>query len=211
MRLLAHNRAVVAAASAVAVLSAATVAPLAVAGTVPPTAGADVVEAASAPQVPSLDDALQTIERRERAAAAAERKAARERREAKAEARRERVREQRREAAAQRSARAAQRAAVDPRSLAAAMAAERYGWGADQFQCLDSLWVKESNWNHTAQNPSSGAYGIPQSLPGDKMSSHGPDWQTNPATQISWGLDYISQVYGTPCGAWAHSQSVGWY
>ncbi|MDT0327931.1 aggregation-promoting factor C-terminal-like domain-containing protein [Nocardiopsis lambiniae] len=86
------------------------------------------------------------------------------------------------------------------------------GWPASEFSdCLEPLWEKESNWNHTAQNPSSGAYGIPQSLPGNKMASHGSDWQTNPATQISWGIDYIKGRYGTPCGAWSHSQSVGWY
>ncbi|WP_460545996.1 aggregation-promoting factor C-terminal-like domain-containing protein [Glycomyces halotolerans] len=85
------------------------------------------------------------------------------------------------------------------------------GWGLDQFSCLESLWDRESNWNETAQNPSSGAYGIPQSLPGDKMASHGDDWRTNPATQIAWGLDYISGRYGTPCGAWSHSESNGWY
>lgn len=86
-----------------------------------------------------------------------------------------------------------------------------YGWGDDQFSCLVSLWQKESNWNYLAQNASSGAYGIPQALPGSKMASAGADWQTNPATQISWGLGYISGRYGSPCGAWAHSQSVGWY
>lgn len=86
-----------------------------------------------------------------------------------------------------------------------------YGWGADQFGCLDALWTKESGWNYQATNPSSGAYGIPQSLPGSKMASHGADWRTNPATQIAWGLDYIAGRYGTPCGAWDHSQSVGWY
>ncbi|WP_026119872.1 aggregation-promoting factor C-terminal-like domain-containing protein [Nocardiopsis ganjiahuensis] len=86
------------------------------------------------------------------------------------------------------------------------------GWDADQFHgCLEPLWEKESNWNHTAQNPSSGAYGIPQSLPGDKMASHGSDWQTNPATQISWGLSYIKDRYGNPCGAWSHSQANNWY
>ena len=86
------------------------------------------------------------------------------------------------------------------------------GWSSDQFSdCLEPLWEKESNWNHTAENPSSGAYGIPQSLPGDKMASHGDDWRTNPATQIAWGLDYIKDRYGTPCDAWSHSQSVGWY
>jgi hypothetical protein len=85
------------------------------------------------------------------------------------------------------------------------------GWGEGEFNCLVSLWNKESGWNTYAQNPSSGAYGIPQALPGNKMASAGADWQTNPATQISWGLGYISGRYGTPCGAWSHSQSVGWY
>ncbi|MCH6229991.1 lytic transglycosylase domain-containing protein [Microbacterium sp. CFH 31415] len=87
----------------------------------------------------------------------------------------------------------------------------RYGWGDDQFGCLVSLWNKESGWNYRAYNASSGAYGIPQALPGSKMGSAGADWQTNPATQIAWGLGYISGRYGTPCGAWGHSQSVGWY
>jgi hypothetical protein len=86
-----------------------------------------------------------------------------------------------------------------------------YGWGDDQFGCLVSLWNKESGWNYQAYNRSSGATGIPQALPGSKMASAGADWQTNPATQISWGLGYISGRYGTPCGAWSHSQSVGWY
>lgn len=85
------------------------------------------------------------------------------------------------------------------------------GWGADQFTCLVNLWEKESNWNYTAANPSSGAYGIPQSLPGNKMATAGADWQTNPATQIKWGLGYISERYQTPCGAWNHSVAVGWY
>lgn len=86
-----------------------------------------------------------------------------------------------------------------------------YGWGADQLSCLVSLWEKESNWNSTAENPSSGAYGIPQSLPGNKMASAGSDWRTNPATQIKWGLGYIKDRYKTPCGAWNHSIQVGWY
>ena len=85
------------------------------------------------------------------------------------------------------------------------------GWGADEFNCLVALWNRESGWNVYAHNASSGAYGIPQSLPGDKMASAGADWATNPATQISWGLGYIADRYGTPCGAWAHSESVGWY
>ncbi|USQ75739.1 lytic transglycosylase domain-containing protein [Ornithinimicrobium cryptoxanthini] len=98
----------------------------------------------------------------------------------------------------------------DPRSIARGMLSG-YGWGDDQWGCLNSLWMRESGWNTYAQNPSSGAYGIPQSLPGNKMASAGSDWQTNPATQIRWGLGYISGRYGSPCGAWAHSESVGWY
>ncbi|MEO6703465.1 MAG: ubiquitin-like domain-containing protein [Jatrophihabitantaceae bacterium] len=93
--------------------------------------------------------------------------------------------------------------------IAAGMVAAR-GWGNDQFSCLVSLWNKESGWRTDAQNPS-GAYGIPQALPGSKMASAGADWQTSAATQITWGLQYISAVYGTPCAAWAHSQATNWY
>jgi hypothetical protein len=85
------------------------------------------------------------------------------------------------------------------------------GWGDDQFACLVALWNKESGWRVNAYNAGSGAYGIPQALPGGKMASAGADWETNPATQISWGLGYIGGRYGTPCGAWDHSQRVGWY
>jgi transglycosylase-like protein with SLT domain len=86
-----------------------------------------------------------------------------------------------------------------------------FGWSASQFGCLQTLWNAESGWNPQASNPSSGAYGIPQALPGSKMASAGPDWQTNPATQIRWGLGYIRSLYGSPCGAWSHEQSTGWY
>ena len=102
---------------------------------------------------------------------------------------------------------------VDPgssKAIAKSLAAQR-GWGDDQFACLDLLWMKESRWNATAENTSSGAYGIPQALPGSKMASAGADWRTNPATQITWGLGYIEGRYGTPCGAWSHSQAKGWY
>jgi hypothetical protein len=84
------------------------------------------------------------------------------------------------------------------------------GMGADQFSCLVSLWNRESGWNTHAANPS-GAYGIPQALPGSKMASAGPDWQNSYETQIKWGMGYITGRYGTPCGAWGHSQSTGWY
>jgi len=85
------------------------------------------------------------------------------------------------------------------------------GFGLDQWSCLDKLFNKESHWNHRARNPGSGAYGIPQALPGSKMASAGADWLTNPATQVRWGLGYIKGRYQTPCGAWAHSQRTGWY
>jgi murein DD-endopeptidase MepM/ murein hydrolase activator NlpD len=97
----------------------------------------------------------------------------------------------------------------DPRSIARQLLAAR-AWSG-QFGCLNALWQRESGWNSRAMNPSSGAYGIPQALPGSKMASAGGDWRTNPATQIRWGLSYIASTYGTPCGAWAHSQSHGWY
>lgn len=85
------------------------------------------------------------------------------------------------------------------------------GWGDDQFACLVALWNKESGWRVNAYNAGSGAYGIPQALPGSKMATAGADWETNPATQITWGLGYVGGRYGTPCGAWDHSQRTGWY
>lgn len=83
-------------------------------------------------------------------------------------------------------------------------------WSNREFRCLVKLWNRESGWNTAAANPS-GAYGIPQALPGYKMRSAGGDWRTNPRTQIKWGLGYIKGRYGTPCGAWAHSQATDWY
>jgi hypothetical protein len=97
-----------------------------------------------------------------------------------------------------------------PREIAASLLGS-YGWDSGQFSCLDALWVRESDWNPYAQNSSSGAYGIPQALPGSKMASSGSDWATNPETQIKWGLSYIRASYGSPCGAWYHSESYGWY
>ncbi|MGH3244021.1 MAG: transglycosylase SLT domain-containing protein, partial [Spirillospora sp.] len=82
--------------------------------------------------------------------------------------------------------------------------------GAGEFGCLVKLWDRESGWNTHAANPS-GAYGIPQALPGSKMGSAGPDWRNNATTQIKWGLGYIKNRYKTPCGGWSHFQSVGWY
>jgi hypothetical protein len=85
-----------------------------------------------------------------------------------------------------------------------------YGFSKDQFGCLNDIWTRESGWRYNAENPS-GAYGIPQALPGDKMASAGPDWQTDPTTQIKWGLGYIKDIYGTPCDAWAFWQGHGYY
>jgi hypothetical protein len=84
-------------------------------------------------------------------------------------------------------------------------------FGEDQYSCLVKLWERESNWRVNAKNKNSGAYGIPQSLPGAKMASEGPDWQSNPETQIRWGVKYIKGRYGSPCGALAHSDKLGWY
>lgn len=85
------------------------------------------------------------------------------------------------------------------------------GWGQEEFNCLVPLWSRESGWRVNAGNPISGAYGIPQALPGSKMASAGDDWRTNPMTQVRWGLGYIAGRYGTPCNAWGVWQSKGWY
>lgn len=102
---------------------------------------------------------------------------------------------------------------VDPAAAKAYArgAVARYGWGAGEYDCLVRLWTRESSWRADAYNASSGAYGIPQSLPGSKMAAAGADWRTNAATQIEWGLSYISDRYGAPCGAWAHSERFNWY
>jgi len=122
--------------------------------------------------------------------------------------------EAQRQAEAAAAAAAAQAAANTPdgaKALARQMAADQYGWGGDQFSCLEKLWNRESSWNYQAYNSGSGATGIPQSLPGSKMASAGGDWQTNAATQIRWGLGYIAGSYGSPCAAWGHSNATGWY
>jgi hypothetical protein len=97
-----------------------------------------------------------------------------------------------------------------PQQIAKQMLGQ-FGWSGSQFSCLEPLWERESGWDVTAENPSSGAYGIPQALSGSLMASAGPDWQTDAATQIRWGLTYIQGRYGSPCGAWAHEEADGWY
>lgn len=117
----------------------------------------------------------------------------------------QRAAEQRRQAALRRK-----ELAGTPQQIAMAML-PGFGWSSSEFSCLDALWGRESGWNPYAANPSSGAYGIPQALPGSKMASAGPDWQSDAATQIRWGLGYIQATYGSPCAAWGHEQSSGWY
>jgi hypothetical protein len=99
---------------------------------------------------------------------------------------------------------------ADPKTLARALMPE-FGLSSSEFGCLDNIWSQESGWNVHADNPSSSAYGIPQALPGSKMSSAGPNWESNPETQIRWGLGYIRDRYGSACSAWSYKQGAGWY
>ena len=118
-------------------------------------------------------------------------------------------------AAQQQAAQAPQQPAAStpsgsPQQIAEQMLSQ-FGWSSSQFSCLQPLWAHESGWNVYASNPSSGAYGIPQALPGSRMASAGPDWQSDAATQIRWGLQYIQGTYGSPCAAWSHEEADGWY
>lgn len=97
------------------------------------------------------------------------------------------------------------------RAVAKVLMDEEYGWGDYQYECLNSLWTKESHWNYKSSNKSSGAHGIPQALPATKMDVIGTDWRTNPVTQISWGLLYIDSRYDTPCKAWSKFKRSNWY
>jgi hypothetical protein len=98
----------------------------------------------------------------------------------------------------------------DPQAIAAALL-PTFGFSSSEMSCLVPLWMGESGWRVNAENTSSGAYGIPQALPGSKMATAGADWQTSAKTQIEWGLGYIRDRYGSPCGAWGFKQSHGWY
>ncbi|MEO5653635.1 MAG: lytic transglycosylase domain-containing protein [Marmoricola sp.] len=98
----------------------------------------------------------------------------------------------------------------DPKTLARALMPQ-YGLSSSEFGCVDNIWTQESGWNVHADNPSSSAYGIPQALPGSKMSSAGPDWADSAETQIRWGLGYIKSRYGSACSAWSFKQGHGWY
>jgi hypothetical protein len=114
------------------------------------------------------------------------------------------------ERAAKKAAAAPPAASGSPQQIAEAMLGS-FGWPSSQFSCLDPLWAHESGWSVTAFNAGTGAYGIPQALPGSRMASAGPGWPTDAATQIRWGLEYIQATYGSPCAAWDHEQATGWY
>ena len=97
------------------------------------------------------------------------------------------------------------------KQVAEIILSEEYGFGESQFACLDSLWTRESHWNYKAHNYRSGAHGIAQALPAEKMSVVGTDWRTNPVTQIRWGIRYITMRYDTPCKAWSFFKSRNYY
>ena len=103
------------------------------------------------------------------------------------------------------------RTQVGARKVAQAILSEEYGFGQSQYSCLNSLWTKESHWNYKAHNYRSGAHGIAQALPADKMNVVATDWRTNPVTQIRWGIRYITMRYDTPCKAWSKFKRSHYY
>jgi hypothetical protein len=103
------------------------------------------------------------------------------------------------------------RTSVGAKKVAKSIMLSEYAWGADQFNCLNRLWTKESHWNYKARNKRSGAHGIPQALPAIRMESISSDWRTNPVTQMRWGLRYIEARYVSPCGAWAKFKRSNYY
>ena len=103
------------------------------------------------------------------------------------------------------------RSSVGAKKVAKSIMLSEYAWGADQFNCLNRLWTKESHWNYRAHNKRSGAHGIPQALPAIRMEVISSDWRTNPVTQIRWGLRYIEARYDSPCAAWAKFKRSNYY
>jgi hypothetical protein len=164
------------------------------------TLRAEKIAAAAAAQAAAKREAAQAAARQAARQAAA--KAARQAAAAKAARQAAQQKAQRELTAAENSG--------TPQQIAAAMLGQ-FGWSSDQLSCLEPLWQRESGWQVSAYNAGSGAFGIPQALPGSKMASAGADWQTSAYTQIKWGLGYIQQVYGSPCGAWDHEEADGWY
>jgi Transglycosylase SLT domain len=100
---------------------------------------------------------------------------------------------------------------TDPKEIARQILKNKYDYGSNQFTCFNNIIMRESMWRVNATNPSSGAYGIPQALPASKMATIASDWRTNPATQIIWGIEYMKDRYGSPCGAWGFKSANGWY
>ncbi|MFM2154670.1 MAG: hypothetical protein RL382_571 [Actinomycetota bacterium] len=100
---------------------------------------------------------------------------------------------------------------VGAKKVARSILMDEYGFSEKQYQCLKTLWTKESNWNYKSRNKKTGAHGIPQALPANKMDIVSTDWRTNPVTQIRWGLRYISIRYETPCKALAKHKRSNWY
>ncbi|EST39026.1 hypothetical protein N566_04295 [Streptomycetaceae bacterium MP113-05] len=123
----------------------------------------------------------------------------------------EKAKEREEAQAASRSAERTNFAVQSSYSVADVQAMARQIVGAGQYQCFSNIVDHESGWNYTATNPSSGAYGLVQALPASKMSSAGADWRTNPGTQIKWGLNYMNDRYGSPCGAWDFWQANNYY
>jgi len=103
------------------------------------------------------------------------------------------------------------RTIIGAKKVAKAVMFSEYAWGADQYDCLNRLWTKESHWNYKAHNKRSGAHGIPQALPAIRMEVISSDWRTNPVTQIRWGLRYIEARYDNPCKAWAKFKRSRYY
>jgi hypothetical protein len=172
-------------------------------------AGQQVQQASLTQQVQAQSDAADAVAKKtaEEAARkqAAKDAAARKKADAKAEADRK----------AEAASRAAQRAALVVKASYTVAEVKAMAQGiigdASQFQCFSNIVTRESGWNYTATNASSGAYGLVQALPGTKMASAGADWRTNPGTQIKWGLNYMNVRYGSPCGAWSFWQANHWY
>ncbi|WKD32851.1 transglycosylase SLT domain-containing protein [Streptomyces xanthophaeus] len=139
-------------------------------------------------------------------------KAEAEKEKAEAEAKQKKEREEKEQVASRSAARdAGDFAPQSSYTVAQVKAIAQQMVPAGQFQCFSNIINQESTWNYKAVNSSSGAYGLVQALPGSKMASAGADWRTNPATQIKWGLNYMEDRYGSPCGAWSFHQANGWY
>lgn len=183
----------------------------------PSTFALDATTASTSTSEARLAEADDVRVAAERSATNAQRAVVAAKADAEAQAKADALAKKRREEA-ERAARAAERKKIladaqeNPKAVAQVLLPE-FGFGQEQWPCLDQLWIGESDWRWWVANPSSGAYGIPQSLPAEKMATMGSDWRTNPVTQIRWGLDYIKRSYGTPCNAldmW-QSRSPHWY